>query len=890
MPRRERSLPLRVPIHGGEALDSWAEVLARRSGMPIVQLLPALGMPSSTLQARHTLIAGTPSAVLRRIERQAGLTYGRLDAAVIDLYDTLHWPVLDGSRYCPACLEETDGRWLLRWRLPWVFACRPHQVLLADRCPGCGLMPRRRVGAAAGLHPAGACPNLITRGHICATDLRATPPRARPADDPLIDTQQWIDSRLAIIEAGHNGRADAETATLLADLHAVGHWRRIQSTADDYRPLGSDAVRAFTSYLAQQRGDRRPPHRAFTDSLLVGASAAFAIALLTATRDDDILSGLRLLTLPRPGTAASMTPRRRSTSFGQYYHWKTLSPGAHARLLRALDAQLPPVDRLRHRSCTSTPRLPDSTDLMLGRARHVPQLLWPEWAVRFTPNPRCAHPDAFRAALSICLLMPGRFEKNEAKTAALLQPHRPRLAGVILRRLVAHAGDGVLTAICALANYLDEPGSAIDYQRRRAVITETLVTEQQWKRLSRRAWTHPGKGEHRSAPSLARRYLFQLLTGADLNDTRHSLAYRGPADRTRYLGSVEKMSTPLRHALHEHAARHLHRLGIDEPLTWAPPGSICTGLDLPGRDPDDIDLDRLQRLVIDEQRSLRHAARELDTTLEHVRLAVDRTDRAPGPWAFNLAQARRQRDQQRRDLLTREFFEREITHAGKSRSQLRDETGLPISVLSRYAERAGVSLVCRRPVPIDKDWLAEQYLYRWRSFADIANELGVDAQTVNDAAHRYGIPVRTPGIQSHPDMITRLDPTLPTDIRRAVEGQLHGWQRLRRFQQAMAYPSLNCASAHLNVHVTSLISQFKRLERDLGAELFHRSTPTKPKQLTQRGTDLLAALEDPQIQALLQRHGEPPGKRTTCQGHGLLFGVGKATSRNVTRSLNTPAP
>jgi hypothetical protein len=340
------------------------------------------------------------------------------------------------------------------------------------------------------------------------------------------------------------------------------------------------------------------------------------------------------------------------------------------------------------------------------------------------------------------------------------------------------------------------------------------------------------------------------------------------------MSSVEKMSTPLRDGLHEHAARHLHRLGIDEPVTWAPPGSICTGLALPGRDPDDIDLDRLQRLVIDEQRSLRHAARELDTTLEHVRLAVDRTDRAPGPWAFNLAQARRQRDQQRRDLLTREFFEREVTHAGKSRSQLRDETGIPISVLSRYAERAGVSLVGRRPVPIDKDWLAEQYVHRRRSFTDIANELGVDAQTVNDAAHRYGIPVRRPGIQSHPDLITTLDPTLPADVRRAVEGQLHGWQRLRRFQQAIAYPSLNKAGAHLDVHVTTLISQFKRLERDIGAELFHRSTPTKPKQLTPRGADLLAALEDPQIQALLQRHGDPPGNPQPASGSLAAIGVG----------------
>src|SRR5438309_479081 len=46
-----------------------------------------------------------------------------------------------GSRFCPACLRDTDGRWLLRWRLPWAFACPVHAHLLVDVCPGCGKPP-----------------------------------------------------------------------------------------------------------------------------------------------------------------------------------------------------------------------------------------------------------------------------------------------------------------------------------------------------------------------------------------------------------------------------------------------------------------------------------------------------------------------------------------------------------------------------------------------------------------------------------------------------------------------------------------------------------------------------------------------------------------------------
>ncbi|WP_159025118.1 DUF6221 family protein [Streptomyces sp. MUSC 125] len=42
------------------------------------------------------------------------------------------------SRACPACLRENGGRWLLRWRLVWSFACVRHRVYLLGTCRGCG--------------------------------------------------------------------------------------------------------------------------------------------------------------------------------------------------------------------------------------------------------------------------------------------------------------------------------------------------------------------------------------------------------------------------------------------------------------------------------------------------------------------------------------------------------------------------------------------------------------------------------------------------------------------------------------------------------------------------------------------------------------------------------
>ncbi|GAB3107060.1 hypothetical protein GCM10027160_03240 [Streptomyces calidiresistens] len=40
-----------------------------------------------------------------------------------------------GSRHCPACLEQTGGRWKLSWRLGWSFACLEHGCLPADARP-----------------------------------------------------------------------------------------------------------------------------------------------------------------------------------------------------------------------------------------------------------------------------------------------------------------------------------------------------------------------------------------------------------------------------------------------------------------------------------------------------------------------------------------------------------------------------------------------------------------------------------------------------------------------------------------------------------------------------------------------------------------------------------
>ena len=106
-------------------------------------------------------------------------------------------------------------------------------------------------------------------------------------------------------------------------------------------------------------------------------------------------------------------------------------------------------------------------------------------------------------------------------------------------------------------------------------------------------------------------------------------------------------------------------------------------------------------------------------------------------------------------------------------------------------------------------------------------------------------------------MTARLSTEISLDIRRAVEGGLKGWHRLRRFQVAMTFPTIGAAAVHLGAHQSALVHQFRRLERDIGADLYHRSHPRQPMRPTARGAALLDALKQPGVAALADRLSSP---------------------------------
>lgn len=210
--------------------------------------------------------------------------------------------------------------------------------------------------------------------------------------------------------------------------------------------------------------------------------------------------------------------------------------------------------------------------------------------------------------------------------------------------------------------------------------------------------------------------------------------------------------------------------------------------------------------------------------------------------------------ERRHTILTPDFLKREHTEGGTSLRMIADIHGLPRRHVIEHVRSLGLPVRSgTRPHTIDdEEWLREQYLDRTRAVEDIAQELGISSGVVLRHLKDLGIPRRPFGARSMTALITKLDESVPRDVRAAVEGTLHGWLRLRRFQTNMAFPTLTAAAQHLDVVPSALANQFHQLERDIGTQLFHRSVRHAPQRPTARGAALLHCLDSSQIRALMQ--------------------------------------
>ncbi|WP_406838054.1 TniQ family protein [Streptomyces sp. AHU1] len=288
-PRRTLTLPAIEPIPG-ESLTSWIGALAQQQELEMKALLRELHLDRlGGLSGAEMRISGP---VVQRMEELTGIDAGRLHAMTLARYAGNALPHLppfssDGvaveqwhkgawfhhsqARWCPKCLRGNDGpRWLLRWKLPWSFACVDHGVYLVTECQACWDTVRFRHDAP----PERACENWTDEGEgnyslgePCGFPLARCQPT--PVSDESVLALQtrvhaWLDGT-----PSHEDRMLVALASVLIPLMSPSMLRRGD-------PLLRYAVRSPRGTTQRKRDGRRP----WTDSLRVAAAVCAADSFL----------------------------------------------------------------------------------------------------------------------------------------------------------------------------------------------------------------------------------------------------------------------------------------------------------------------------------------------------------------------------------------------------------------------------------------------------------------------------------------------------------------------------------------------------------------------------------------------------------------------------------
>ncbi len=752
-----RLLPIRLPPVSGESLDSWFAAYSARLAVPLQDLVAACGLDEAFARqslrsiavgrnlgdreplARATAVDGCALDLLwepaARYAREASSRFtGRGQRRMAT---PLSW-----SRFCPPCLAATAGRWKFVWRLRWHTACAGHGSLLLDRCPTCGEYLRHIVEweSTRGRRRRDRCAHALTSS-TTSTDLDLA---------PVLALQRAGDPALAP-DASDQARSDA--LEVLADVLVI-------------------AARLDTGFRVRSNE--------------VAPATEMAPVLARAWRlysDDEAKDEFARLVV-QDSHGPGVVPQS----------WAGAGPALLSRFVRTRDAHMLPVDRLRWRS-TTTPRRPTEDDLKAStaRARYAPEALWADWAIRLTPKAG-VDPASFRVVAAAALLVPGTPRPLSRAFKDTYHEGRTRNISHTLTTTGAGADTTpVLRALTELADGLDAHGGVIDYQRRRDLASsDELLSKRDWAGISSAAGMATGRARKLRN---ARLWIYEALTGGPLRSAPADLRPDESA-LVSYHSFVLRIPARAAELLDAKARQILARSGIDEPLRWSPPREWAHTRGLPGREPDDIDVDRVIRLLR-AGRGSRAVADALGVTLDHVHFAVQH--HRPETWASPSAPRPR----------------------------------------TRYLRPFPVELTTER--------LRSLVVDEQRGVKSIARDYDVDRKTVAAALVRENIPMGPPGGwtrfarggPSHARNVALPSTALPLPLAAAVAGE-GGPERVRRFQILARCPSIRQAAGPIGCNEPTLYAQLGRLERACGGDLLVRYTRTHERQqLTPLGRRLL---------------------------------------------------
>ncbi|MFE3033616.1 LysR family transcriptional regulator [Streptomyces canus] len=524
-------------------------------------------------------------------------------------------------------------------------------------------------------------------------------------------------------------------AVALADVRSVAG--RLLATANSEELSSVVPADLIEEHLAVPRRRRMALKRPGFMAPPTAVSTAVAVtAALKALSEPDIQqAGSVMRDLLR-----AMERKDRAATASDIYHWgKDSSPFLHAVHLAALGPSMRPSHQLRYRTIREFPARPASgSQLTARRLKKAPTMFWPAWTIRLTPASGVSH-IALQPTLSSALLMIGsRSERDDAAGQLGSATDKTTISRILQVLRDDRCWPDIHRALDRLAGYLDDHNTPIDYERRRNLDYRYLLPHEQWLDIRQRLKITTG-GERQWR--IARCVLFQRISGLPVEaDT--SIAPGDTHFRVE-LGSFPARQTPeIAEELKDVARRFLAGHGIDdEPISWQPPLELLQGLDLPGHDPQDVDVRRLHQLVRSGRTSLERVVTTLGSTYDAVRHVLEEN---PAPQTRIAAPSKHAA----RQALSAGEFSRLYRQKRLSLHAISELTGFSRGTLTTLASEYGIALRPAGGRPrhemVERDWLFEEYVVQRRPLSELAQERGVSKATMRTWARLTASPCALP--------------------------------------------------------------------------------------------------------------------------------------------------
>jgi hypothetical protein len=700
-----RTLPIRVAPVPGEALDSWLGALAQRLDTSWGDLLAAILPPTNRASVQYAnLTAYLHTAELSAIGAATGIWPATVEGLTLSRYEghlvtvdrsarrlrSLPWPPVR-SRFCPICLLRSGGRWQLAWRLPWVFICQEHSRILADTCPTCGQFQRMGprwppIHGAPEPTRCGATVELDGRRRVCGGNLLQTETIALTPDHPLALTQALLAQVLSTTPTSFGIYTARPTSSLqvLRDLRVLA--ARIFSLANAEtiaNLLGQNVTCSinaqFPDVASRMRRFAAPkPFATTAPASMTGLGITLALSILGCSTIEDAAARLRPIIFDARASGRTVTPYS--------LEWRGSSAPLTAVHLKACADRFGPQDPLRYRSGTTLPRYPD--ELSDAAIRSTPTCLWREWSFRFAVEQ--FHLDTMRPVLSLMLLRAGRRISEISAARQLGWPTNQQKISYILKGLYGHPlWPNMCSAMIRLADHLAEHSSPIDYERRRQLDYRDLLPDEEWHPIYDQGYF--GLHQRDRVGGIARSWLFERIS---MQPARLSPSAESSRNQARRRAELVAMLTPqIVRDLDAVAQRFLQQHNvIGEPVTWSPPLSVVSDLELPGPDQTAISIVDLHRAVADQAVPMSRVAREfgVSTAMVCYLLECSPLDRPVDRKQTQLAYAASQ--------LTKSEFLRLYQHDQLSITAMAARVGVGHEVMFALARKYEIELHSRRQI------------------------------------------------------------------------------------------------------------------------------------------------------------------------------------------------